>query len=92
MRINDLPPDHKIGRSGQLGDSEKVKQGPRARVAPDQKASAHVPAPELERVVAALKEIPELRESMVAQLASRLANGEYLTPQAAERTAEAMVE
>jgi hypothetical protein len=54
--------------------------------------STHTPAPELTQFVSQLRQIPELREEVVREVAQRLARGVYATPQALDRTVQAMLD
>ena len=71
-----------------------------ARGAPPQRETAatqadqpgeHVPAPEVQHLAALAAQEPEVRENKVNEAAQRLANGDYLTPDAALRTADALL-
>jgi hypothetical protein len=54
-------------------------------------ASTHVPSPELARLRDLLASEPDSRVEVLAQVANRLASGYYSTPDAALRTADAML-
>ena len=51
----------------------------------------HVAAPEVERLAALAQQEPEVRQDRVDDATSRVAGGEYLTHEAALRTAEALM-
>jgi hypothetical protein len=53
--------------------------------------SQHLPSPELQQLTAAVRNLPEVREDVVQRVAGQLAAGQYLTPEAAEQTAQAML-
>lgn len=54
--------------------------------------SGHIAASEIVRLTDALQRIPEVREEKVAEVAARLAAGNYVTPESAEKTASAILE
>ena len=51
----------------------------------------HVAAPEVERVAELARQEPEVRQERVDDAASRVAGGEYITRDAALRTADALL-
>jgi hypothetical protein len=53
-------------------------------------ASLHVPSPELVDLLSRVKETPQVRQEVLQRVARRLASGYYSTPDAAEKTAEAI--
>ncbi|HUS40192.1 MAG: hypothetical protein WBF93_02355 [Pirellulales bacterium] len=55
-------------------------------------AAEHTSAPEIVQLVSRLHAIPEVREHRIAEIAERLSRGEYLTRDAAERTAALIAE
>ena len=58
---------------------------------PLQATSEHVPSPELVHYLEQLQDTPEVRPEEVSRVASRLRQGHYATPQAAQQTAEAIL-
>lgn len=53
--------------------------------------STFTPTPDLARLLAAVREQPEVRPDVVAEVSARLAAGDLLTPAAAAETANAVV-
>lgn len=51
----------------------------------------HTTAPEIVRLTETLKDIPEVREELVARIIEKLRAGEYSSRRSAERTAEAIL-
>ena len=51
----------------------------------------HVAAPEVERLTELARQVPEVRQERVDDAQSRVAGGEYLTRDAALRTADALL-
>ena len=54
-------------------------------------SAEHQRAPEVVRLTSQLKEIPEVRQDVIARVEKRLNDGVYLTRESAERTAEAIL-
>jgi hypothetical protein len=54
-------------------------------------AGDHVSAPEVDRVTELARQEPEVRQERVDDAASRVAGGDYLTRDAALRTADALL-
>jgi hypothetical protein len=52
------------------------------------KSSEHFAAPEIIELTNQLRELPDVRQKLVARVARQLQSGSYLTREAAERTAE----
>jgi hypothetical protein len=50
-------------------------------------SSQHFPAPEIVELTSQLREMPDVRQELVARVAKQLQSGSYLTREAAERTA-----
>ncbi|HKI37922.1 MAG TPA: hypothetical protein VKA46_39070 [Gemmataceae bacterium] len=57
---------------------------------PPPAASTHVPSPELLDLLDQVRQTPEVRKEVLQRVAQRLANGDYLTHEAAIDTAEAI--
>jgi hypothetical protein len=55
-------------------------------------ASIHTPALELADWVAQVRQLDDVRPDVISEVARRLADGEYSTPNAAERAAEALLD
>lgn len=53
--------------------------------------TTHVESPGIVRLTQQLKELPEVREELVAQTIAKLREGYFSTPESAERTAEAIL-
>lgn len=75
--------------SGAAGSAESRQSSTTANSL--QAASEHVPSPELLRYLGRLDETPEVRQQHLARVASRLRQGYYSTPEAAQQTAEAIL-
>lgn len=52
---------------------------------------AHQPAPEFVRMMDIIRQIPQIRQEVVGEVARRLAGGELLTTGAAEDTVQAIL-
>ncbi len=50
-------------------------------------STQHFPAPEIVELTNQLRELPDVRQKVVARVAKQLQHGSYLTREAAERTA-----
>jgi anti-sigma28 factor (negative regulator of flagellin synthesis) len=73
----------------------EARQAAAARAAEGSEASAsqassHVPSSELQDLLKQVRQEPEVRQDRVREVAQRLANGYYLSAEAADRTAEAI--
>jgi hypothetical protein len=53
--------------------------------------STFTPTPDLARLLAAVKSLPDVRADVVAEVSDRLATGDLLSSQAASDTAQAML-
>lgn len=90
MRINNiyltnLPVDHAEGKEA---DAPERPEGAPA-VTPG--VSAHVPSAELTGLLEQVRNTPEVRQELLAEIARRMADGYYLTSEAAERAADAIL-
>lgn len=54
-------------------------------------SAEHQRAPEMVRLVSQLKEIPEVRQDVIARVEKRLRDGVYLTRESSARTAAALL-
>lgn len=54
-------------------------------------ASTYTSAPELVQLLELVHQTPDVRQELLRRVAERVANGDYLTSQAAQETAEAMI-
>lgn len=77
------------GSKGQKVDSQSAAAHPAADT---RKAAEHMSAPEIVQLVSRLNTIPEVREQRIAEITERMSRGEYLTRDAAERTATSIAE
>lgn len=55
------------------------------------KSTQHFAAPEIVDLTSRLRELPDVRQKFVARVAKQLQSGNYLTREAAERTAERLL-
>jgi len=54
-------------------------------------SAQHFAAPEIVELTDQLRELPDVRKKVVARVAEQLQRGNYLTREAAERTAERLL-
>ncbi|GIW78959.1 MAG: hypothetical protein KatS3mg105_0766 [Gemmatales bacterium] len=54
-------------------------------------ASSHIRSEELQRLIDGVKELPEVRNDVLARVSERLKTGFYFTPQAADQVAQAIL-
>ena len=92
MRIPDSFGDHKVSPQQGMHDPKQANRASGTQAPRPEDPSVHSPDPEVVELIAQVSQIPEIRESVVKEVAGRLANADYLTPEAAERTAEALLE
>ena len=94
MRIGDspqgprLPGRRKVGSDG--ADGTKSSSGTSSSPSADQ-ASSEQPA-ELNDLLVQLRQIPDIREEVIEEVEQRLKNGSMLTREAAEATAQKILE
>lgn len=55
-------------------------------------ASGYLPSAELRRLLQLVRDDPEVRPERLRQVAEKLAQGHYATPESASRTAEAILD
>ena len=55
------------------------------------KLTRHLAAPEILELTARLRELPDVRQKVIARVAKQLQSGNYLTREAAEWTAERLL-
>lgn len=81
-----------IGKSGQMPNTNEAARRAEA-VAPSSllESSTHTPSPELMQFLSIARQTPQVRQKVLQQVAQRLADGDYLTPEAAEKTADAIL-
>lgn len=74
------------------GDLRSARTAAR-RVADDARLTeeTHTPAPELMHLLNTLRQIPQLRQEVIGEVAQRLAGGDLLTPEATEGTVKAIL-
>ena len=75
-------PPQQGSRAGRVGNGDRSQdevKGP--------KLAEHFPAPEIVELTNQLRELPDVRQKVVARVAKQLQQGSYLTREAAERTA-----
>jgi len=82
-----------VGQPGASGvnrtDSRPARSEKAASASED--GSSHVPSAELKSLLKDLRDIPEVRPEKLADAAAKIASGYYLTPEAASKTAEAIL-
>lgn len=71
--------------------SSGTRSGGKVDAPPGGEDSTFTPTPDLARLLAAVKELPEVRADVVAEVSARLAAGDLLTPAAASETAQGVV-
>ncbi len=76
----------KENRSGTNVDKQQVDGSQEAQ------ATDHSNSPEIQRLTQQLREIPDVREDVVQAVAARIAEGEFATREAAEKTAAKIIE
>lgn len=54
--------------------------------------SSFTPTPDLLRLLSAVKDIPDVRDDVVADVTERVSSGELSSPQAATETAQALID
>jgi hypothetical protein len=90
MRINNIFLSNlPIGQA----ENRETESAPRAEESTAAKTglSAHVPSAELTNLLEQVRNTPEMRRELLAEIGRRLAEGYYLTSEAAERAAEAIL-
>ena len=90
MRIDYLRLDSAVGLNPAL-QAPHSTAGRSGSAAGPHDTSTHTPAPELADWQAHVHQMDDVRQDVIGEVARRLANGEYLTPDAAKRAAEAML-
>src|SRR5262245_51467594 len=65
--------------------------GQRGGVAAPAEEEAHTPAPEFVRMMDIIRQIPQVRQEVVGEVARRLAGGELQTPEAMDATVQAIL-
>jgi hypothetical protein len=81
-----------LGQSEEAsGTTDTAKRTGSAGAAP-RAVSSHVRSPELLEMLARVKHAPEVRPEVLQRAAQRLASGYYLSRQAAEETASAILD
>ena len=91
MRIDNYRLDFTVGPNAGLQPPHGFAGRTGSAAQQPQDASAHTPAPELDQWLAQVHQMDDVRHDVVSEVARRLANGEYLTPDASERAAEALL-
>jgi hypothetical protein len=88
MHVNDALTSQKVA-----GTPSTVQQstGQQAGTTPAESVSTHTSAPELQDVLNALRQIPQVREELVREVAQRLAGGHYSKPNTPERTVQSIL-
>jgi hypothetical protein len=93
MRIGDSPreplfPGRKKVRSTSVSDSSDSSQAVESR----DEATSEGAGSEISELMVRLRELPDVREDVIAAVEERLKNGDLLTPEAAEETARQILE
>jgi len=87
MRINNPLTNQQIAQPGAtLQGSARRTDG---TVTPD--SSLRTQSPELTDLLRAMRDVPDLRQEVVQNVATRLANGEFSTSKAVDQTVQAML-
>jgi hypothetical protein len=82
-----------LGAGEIRANAETAESGQKGEAKTDTnvQANLHVPSPELSNLRQLVQVSPDVRPDVVARVAQSLAGGYYGTPDAAERTADAMI-
>ena len=89
MRITNPLGNQQIAQPGNPAALQGSARKTDGAAAPN--SSLRTQSPELTDLLAAVREIPDLRQDVVQDVASRLANGEFSTPKAIDQTVQAML-
>ena len=87
LQANDLK---RLADSGS-GKHLSARQTTRNGAAGAASEAEHVLSPELRKLAAEVRKSPEIREERLKDVTTRLARGEYLTKEMAQRTAAAII-
>lgn len=68
-----------------------LRSGGKVDAPPGGEDSTFTPSPDLARLLAAVRELPEVRNDVVADVSARLATGDLFTQTAANETAQAVI-
>ena len=91
MRINNVHLNGLVvGQVREPEDRDVIR--PEAADAASLETSQHTPSPELTRLVTLAQEEPEVRPEAVERATARLGAGDYLTPESALATAQALLQ
>ena len=93
MRIGDSPreplfPGRKKVRSTSSSDAADSSKSAESR----DETTSEGAGSELNELMVRLRELPDVREDVIAAVEERLRNGDLLTPEAAEETARQIIE
>ena len=91
MRVENFPNSTRVDSRHEMSPPHGPCPGRTAQAAGITEGTAHTPAPELVQLAAQLAQAHEIRPELVAQARERLAAGVYLTPAAAELTAQKLI-
>src|SRR5712692_4216977 len=83
MRITNSIPNQQLDRPEEAQGNPAIGRPAQGNLPPE--STTHAQAPEFLSLLDQLRQIPQLREEVVREVAQRLANGELSTPTAAER-------
>ena len=88
MHVNDALTSQKIAGAPSTVQQSTAQQ---AGTASAESVSTHTSAPELQDVLSALRQIPQVREEIVREVAQRLAGGYYSKANIPERTVQSIL-
>jgi anti-sigma28 factor (negative regulator of flagellin synthesis) len=91
MQINNYLTDPQVGGPQRTQPAAVPARRSGSAATPVRESAAHTPDPELAQWVARAGQAEDLRHDVVAEVAGRIASGEYLTQATAERVADAML-
>lgn len=91
MRIDPSVKQAAPSRTQRTQGSSPESPRPEGAAKPIQDTSAYVPATELQALLEAARQQPQVRREILKDVAERLAQGEYQTRAAAERAADALL-
>ncbi len=89
MRINNSLPNPNVGRPASQVPPQQTSSQTSESAQLD--ASTHAPSAELARLLDSLRQVPQLREEVVREVAQRLSAGELNTRAAVERTVDSIL-
>jgi hypothetical protein len=89
--LNDRTPAEKeVDFQDRLAKANPVDKADQQALGPQQISTQHTPSRAMLQLAAKLKQVPEIREEVLARVMKRMASGYYLSTEAAEETAEVL--